>query len=113
MSPGMFVAIDFGKLETVDEVVCEMAPKQEAQLRVEVASEDGKWTALPATTERAPFAVPSDLRRQAARGLKALGITHLVLREGDFPADDVRNHADLWGLAELGVVGPLRLYHLE
>jgi hypothetical protein len=113
ISPGMFVGMDFGKLQTVDAVVLEMAPKQDAQIRVEVAKEDGRWTPLPATMERAPFTVPSDLRRQATRSLKAHGFTHVVLREGDFPTGDVRNHADLWGLVEVSVVGPLHLYRLE
>ena len=113
MSPGMFVGVDFGKPQTVDEVVCVMAPSEDARIQVEVGSEDGRWIPLPASMERVPLAVPSDLRRQATRSLKAHGITHLVLREGDFPTSDVRNHADLWGLEELGVVGTLHLYRVE
>ncbi len=113
MSPGMFVAIDFGKLETVDEVVCILAPKQDARIQLEVENGNGRWVPLPGTMEREPFAVPSDLRRQAMRSLKAHGITHLVLRDGDFPAEDVHNHAGLWGLEEVSVVGPLHLYRLE
>ena len=113
MSPGMFVSVVFGKRETVDEVVCEMGPNQEAQIQVEIATEDGRWTPVPATVERGVRPIPSDLRREAMRSLKAHGITHLVMREGDFPTADIRNHADLWGLVELSVVGPLHIYRLE
>lgn len=113
MSPGMFVAVDFGKLQTVDEVVFQMAPNEDVRIQVEVGTEDGRWTPIPASMERGPFAVPSDLRREGTRSLKAHGVTHLVLREGDFPAADVREHVDRWGLVELGVVGPLHLYRLE
>jgi hypothetical protein len=113
MSPGMFVAVDFGKRQMVDEVVCAMAAKQQVRMQVEIATEDSSWTPIATTMELETFAVPSDLRRQATRSLRAHGITHLVLREGDFPTQDMRNQADLWGLVELSVVGPLHLYRLQ
>ena len=113
MRPGMFVAIDFQKAETVDEIVCEVAPHQKAQVQVEVVSDNGQWMPVNATLERSTVAMPADLRREAVGSLKAHGITHLVLRETDLPTADIRNVPASWGLEEVGQVGPLRIYRVE
>jgi len=113
MSRGMFVGVDFGEPQTIDEVVCAMAPNQKAQMHVEVATEDGRWTAVAARVEHTTATVPSNLRRQSMSSLKSHGIGYVVFRDGEFESEDVRNQPALWGLVPLGRVGPLRLYRIQ
>lgn len=73
MRPGMFVEVDFGRPEQVDEARL-VGPRSERAARIELYGRgpDGVWRLIPAVGQRSPVA-PRSWRRQAV---------HLVLREG-------------------------------
>jgi len=113
LSPGMFVEIDFGKPEVLDEVVLEMAYASQAKLQIEVLGERGRWVPLSDTSEIVPLDLPAGVRRAATRELKARGISYLLINDTDFLADDMRKYATFWGLTELTAVPGIHLYQID
>jgi hypothetical protein len=110
MAPRMFVEVDFGKPEVLDEVDLEEARRPTSNVQVEVWTDSGRWAPLTDTAELMPFDIPSGLRRAATRELKAQGIGYLFVSDGDFFADDMRKYPSYWSLTELATAPGLRLY---
>lgn len=110
MTPGMFLAIDFGKPQVLDEIDLEEALEPASKPQVEVLTDDGRWVALTDTPEFAPIDVPSGLRRAATRELKARGIGYLLVNDTDFFAEDMRKYASYWSLTELSAARGIHLY---
>ncbi|PWU04367.1 MAG: hypothetical protein C5B51_16960 [Terriglobia bacterium] len=113
ISPGMFVGIDFGKPQAIDELVLEMAYAPEAKAQVEVVNERGRWIPLTDKSELVLLDIPSGLRRAATLELKARGIGYLLINDTDFLADDMRKYAKFWRLTELTAVPGIRLYQID
>jgi hypothetical protein len=110
MAPGMFVEVDFGKPEVLDEVDLEETRRPASKVQVEVWTDSGRWAPLSDTAETMAFDIPSGLRRAAARELRAHGIGYLFVSDGDFFADDMRKYSTYWSLTELATAPGLRLY---
>lgn len=53
-----------------------------------------------------------DLRRAATNEVRTMGITHLLVQDGQYGADDFRKRSASWGLALLGEAGGYRLYSI-
>ena len=53
------------------------------------------------------------LRRMAVQELKARAITHLLVWDSDFGADEIRVNAAVWGVSLVRELGPIRLYKLN
>jgi hypothetical protein len=111
---GEFVAVDFGRSETIDRVLIECARDQnKIRLKLEGAGEDGQWKALaaaPAESDRPPI---PNLRRMATEELRLRGVDYLVVYRYDFGMEDFRSQSDRWGLTPVGVQGDDRLYKIE
>jgi len=45
--------------------------------------------------------------------LKARGVTHLLIWDSDYGADDIRVNALAWGVTQVRELGPVRLYKLN
>ncbi|MGC4053225.1 MAG: hypothetical protein QM757_28305 [Paludibaculum sp.] len=56
---------------------------------------------------------PGGLRREAVILLKRLGITHVVVSEGDALADELHRNAEYWGVKETGQREEVHLFALE
>lgn len=111
---GMFLEADFGRAEEADEVTMLMSRDQHGvRMRAEGRTAAGRWTVLDSEPEGRAFAPPLALRRQAAGALKKEGVTHLLIREGDFGWEDFRKNAGAWRIREIGAVDGYRLYRLE
>jgi len=110
MSYGMFVAIDFGKPEVIDEVVLDHAPTPDAKVQVEVLDGHNRWIPITDTSQTEPLDTPSGLRRAAAAALREKGIHYLLVRGTDFFADDMRRNASYWGVTELHRTEQASLY---
>jgi hypothetical protein len=83
-----------------------MAPDQpDARLRLAA----GSLTVDPQYDQLPP---PADLRRQAANELKRRRIDHLLVFDGQFGADDLRAHANEWGVRALTEYKGATLYQL-
>jgi hypothetical protein len=101
MSRGMFLAVDFGKPEVIDEVALDDAPDPDSRVQVEVLDHRGRWVPLTDTSETVVLDVPGGLRRAATREIKARGIGYLLVEDADFFATDVKKYPSFWGVTEL------------
>jgi hypothetical protein len=110
MSPGMFVAIDFGKAEVIDEISLDRAPEPESKLQVEVEDGRGRWVPLTDSFEASVLDVPPGLRRAATLEMKSRGIRYLFVNDTDFFAEDMRKYPSFWGVTELRSTETARLY---
>jgi hypothetical protein len=114
LEPGMFIETDFGRDELIDSVRVE-ASRDQYKIRMKVEGWDpaGRWITLSDKPELANVPVPVGLRRMAVQELKARGITHLLLWDSDFGADEIRVNALVWGVSLVREYGPIRLYNLK
>ncbi|MGO9970229.1 MAG: glycosyltransferase family 39 protein [Bryobacteraceae bacterium] len=111
--PGMYVAVDFGRLEMADSVWIETAPDQWGiRLKLEGRDAGGAWRRLGGDPETSTVAPPLGLRRAAAEEAHRRGVDYLVLFDDETGAADYRLHAASWGLVEVGEVEGARLYKL-
>ena len=110
MSQGMFLAIDFGRPEVIDEVVLDHPYQPEAKVQVEVLRDGSRWVPLTDSSETAVLDVPAGLRRAAALEIKARGIGYLLVSDTDFYATDMRKFPSFWGVTELHSSEAGRLY---
>jgi hypothetical protein len=110
MSPGMFVAVDFGKPEVIDEVAFDDSPAPESKVQVEVLDGRDRWVPLTDSFETTVLDVPAGLRRAATREMKARGISYLLVSDTDFFATDMMKYPSFWGVTELYATEAARLY---
>lgn len=114
LRPGEFVEVDLGEVVQIDGVALEMSSDQwGVRMKLEGRGEDGNWRPLGGEPVRSDRPPPLGLRRMAIEEMKRLGVTHLMLVEGDFGWEDLRDNEELWGFREAGQVDNVRLYRLE
>jgi hypothetical protein len=73
----------------------------------------GTWITLSDKPELSEVSVPKGLRRMAIQELKARAITHLLVWDSDFGADEIRVNTAVWGVSLVREYGPIRLYKLN
>jgi hypothetical protein len=112
-APGMFVAINFGESQLVDEVDLEEVRSPQSKVEVEVLRDDGSWIPLTDTAEMSRLDVPSGLRRAVTRELKARGIRYLWVDDTDFFAGDLQKYPSYWSVTELHAARGRRLYFIN
>jgi hypothetical protein len=101
--PGMFVQVDFGHAQKVDEVVVESSDEgYQTKVKLEGLDPQGKWATIlnqPVETSR-PTRV--NLRLAAASEFKARGIRYVLIEKSDIRSEDFRLYTKLWGMKCLG-----------
>lgn len=113
-APGMYIQVDFGKLEDVSAVVVESsADSGDIKMKVDGAGTGRRWTTLSDRPTESRRPIRASLRSAASAELKARGIDYVVLNPGDPGADDLRRHANYWGLKLVGTSGETRLYRIQ
>ncbi len=113
MDRGSWIAVEFGREETVGAVKLEASEDQASvQWNLEGETTPGKWFALTASTELGQVVAPPDLRRAAIEQLKRYHIQYLLVDAG-FAAAEFRDHAPEWGIRSLGESQGIRLYQVE
>jgi hypothetical protein len=112
--PGMWVQVDFGRPQTIDEVVLE-SPGDDDQSKSALEGMDasGKWTTLCSTPIESRRPVTHSLRWEAARDVKALGVRYVLVVKNDLGAEDFERFTPLWGMKCIGTAGSARLYYIE
>lgn len=111
--PGMKVEVDFGGMETVDEVTLEAQDGLWVVLRLEGLDAGGQWKPIDAKYEKTPGKPLHGLRRAAAEEFKARGVNYIMVKPGDVGAMDFAQNAEIWGFTELGERNGTRLYRIE
>jgi hypothetical protein len=114
MAPGMSIAVDFGRAVSVDAAVLEVSRDQyESKVRIEGLAESGRWELLSDAPLDHDGPPPLGLRRAAIEEVKSRGVTHLLIFDSQFGADDFRTKSALWGIVPVGESYGARLYQLQ
>ena len=103
--PGMFVEVDFGGSQTIDEVRADCTPDQ-SETRMSL---DG----IPATLDVTHVDMPARLRRAAVEQLERSGVQWLVVHDLDPGARDFQTRQPQWGITLAGSAARFHLYRLE
>lgn len=113
--PGMFVQVDFGKTQRVDEVVADSSDEgHKTKVKLEGQDANGKWTAILDEPEETSRPIPVNLRRAAAEELKARGIRYVVIEKTDYRSEDYQVYAGVWGFKCIAEIGSRAwLYQIE
>ncbi len=117
--PGMQFEVDFPQpLEISRAEVYGSVEQYHWRLQVEGRDEAGRWSAIPAQMKLVGHS-PSlhQMRRLATSEVKAAGIDYLLTdlrgQGNNVIAPDMDRYRADWGLREVGVYGPIRLYYIE
>ncbi len=97
-SPGMFIDVDFGKYESVDQVRLETSlDYANLKLQIEAMNPSGQWVKIASEEKTDTIAVPVGIRKWASRELHARGIDYIVMQDTDWGADDMIDDPESWG----------------
>jgi hypothetical protein len=110
-SPGMYLDVDFGREESVDEVrLITSRDSGRVQLQLESASATGGWEKIAENPPQIPVEVPKGIRRMATYEMHARGVHYLMIEDTDYGAQDFAEDPQSWGLKLIGRVEDERLY---
>jgi hypothetical protein len=110
-APGMYLDVDFGRDEAVDEIRVETSSDSiQVRMQPQVLNGTGGWDALPARLTSTDVAPNPNSRRMATYELHQRGIHYVLLFDSDFGAGDVRDDPEAWGLQQVAIVTGARLY---
>jgi hypothetical protein len=113
-APGMYVEVDFGRLESASAVVVESSDDNgAAKVKLEGMGADGAWVTLSDKPMESRQAIRTSLRLAATAELKARGIHYLVIKPENPGANDLRRYPAYWGLTVAGSVGDVRLFRIK
>jgi hypothetical protein len=97
--PGMYIDVDFGRAESVDEVQMETSRDYSWPIRIEIQEMDaGRWVTLAGRFEERQIQPKESIRRAATYELLARGFHYLLVQDGDWGAVDYADDPEAWGL---------------
>ncbi len=109
--PGMYVDVDLGSAQTVDQVRIETSPDSNSvRLSLQVMNDAGAWETVVDKPEDLDVPAPPSMRRAATYELDQRGIHYILMYDTDFGADDIREDPEAWGLEEVAKGFGARLY---
>jgi hypothetical protein len=102
-SPGMYLDVDFGRDESVDEArVITTYDIDHTRVQLESASPADGWEKIADKPRLMYQPVPQGIRRMATYEIAARGVHFLMLRGTDYGAEDVAGDPEAWGLKLIG-----------
>jgi hypothetical protein len=113
MGPRMFVAVEFERPQSVDEVLLEDAPTPLARTQVDVLDLRGQWVPLSDTPVRNEQDPPPGMRRAATQELKRRGIRFLLVSESNYAFPDMNKYPDYWGITQIAESQGIHLYRID
>jgi hypothetical protein len=112
--PGMYIEVDLGKAVVIDRVRAECSRDQyKAAMKVDVLDAPGTWTTVAMEPQESNAPGWAGLRRAATAEVKALGVSYILIEEGDFGARDYIDKAPLWGWRQVDEIAGAHLFHIE
>jgi hypothetical protein len=112
--PGMYVEVDFGRLQSTSAVVVESSDDTgETKLKLEGLGVDGSWVSLSDHPVQSRQPIRASLRLAATAELKARGIHYVLIKPENPGANDLRRYPAYWGMTVAGSVGDARLFHIK
>jgi len=117
MRPGMFIEVDFGRGESVDQVLVELSTEEwNVRMRLEALDAQGRWNLLPAQAGKLteePTRETASLRHAVSREFHARGVNYLLLKDDDWGAQYVAADPSSWGLTQLAHAYGARVYRVN
>jgi hypothetical protein len=99
-SPGMFLDVDLGHADNLDEVRMETSRDYAWPFRFQVETmQSGRWAAVTDQFEEQPLHSRVPMRRAATYEFAARGIHYILIEDEDWGAADFNDDPELWGLA--------------
>lgn len=109
-APGMYLEIDLGRDQTLDQIRVETSSDSPAVTLQPEVFENGAWRPLAAQLESIDVYPNANARRMATYELHQRGVHYVLLHDTDFGAEDIRDDPEAWGLEEVAHGGGARLY---
>jgi hypothetical protein len=117
-SPGMYLDVDFGREESIDEVgLVTSYDFGETQLELQSMNTSsassnpaGEWEKVADNPQGRYLPVPKEIRRMATYEMHARGVHYLLIRDSNFGAKDFADDPDKWGLKKIGREDDASLY---
>ena len=110
-APGMYIDVDFGKFQMVDQVALETSPDYlNIRLQVEVMDQSGQWVNTGVEPHDEVLPLTPEIRRWATRELHDRGIDYVLMQDTDWGADDMREDPESWGFKEIAKGHGARIY---
>ncbi len=114
VAPGMYIEVDFGKPQALDEVRIERSWDYNLHTGVEIFDETaGAWRELPSRSQTREINPDPNIRREATRELGLRGIHYLLVNDNQAGAKDLREDPEGWGLTFLAESYGARLYRVK
>lgn len=113
-APGMYIDVDLGKAQAMDEVQIETSYEfKRIRLKLEEMYEDRQWENIPGDP-KISFREPSgNIRLAATSEMNNRGIHYLLVSDSDFGASDFRENSEAWGLMLVAQGYGARLYRVS
>ena len=110
-APGMYLDVDFGREESVDEVrLITSADSEQTRLQLESINPAGGWEKIADNPMTVHVPVPQGIRRMATYEMHARGVHYLMLYDTNYGAEDFAEDPEAWGLKLIGRGYGARLY---
>jgi hypothetical protein len=112
--PGMYVEVDFGAPQPIDQMTVECRPDQSGtRMQLEFERAPDQWQVISDHATASAAAMPERLRRAAVEELERRGVRWLVIHDLSPGVRDFRLRKEQWGITVAGTAGRYTLYRLE
>ncbi len=111
--PGMWFEVDFGKPVELDGIQIEQSEDQRWLPLAPWAWTGGKWQRIGSRQETTTVPPRPTLRSEVRDEMNRSGVHWMLLPDGAYGADDLRDHAGEWGIRQVGMENGFRLYSLQ
>lgn len=113
--PGMFIQVDFGRVQKLDGVVSESSGEvRQTKIKLEGMDAQGRWATISDQPVESTAGSRVNLRQAASAELKARGIHYILVEKSDYRSEDFQIYARLWGIKCIGHWDANAcLYHIE
>lgn len=112
--PGMYVEVDFGHPDTIDQVVADCTRDQEQMhMRLEYEARPGHWQTILENASVYDIRPPDGLRGAAVQEVERGHVHWLLVHDAEAGANDFFRYQQLWGIRLAVSDGAYKLYRLE
>jgi hypothetical protein len=112
--PGMYVEVDFGAPQPIDQMTVECRPDQSGtRMQLEFERAPDQWQVISDHATASAAAMPERLRRAAVEELERRDVRWLVIHDLSPGVRDFRLRKEQWGITVAGTAGRYTLYRLE
>jgi hypothetical protein len=114
LRPGMWMSVDFGHDERIDEVRVELSGDEwEARMKLESMDASGRWIPLDARVEQRRAVYSGLLRKAATYDAHLRGVDYFLIKDSDFGAKDYAEYPESWGWTRLEHAFGASLYRVN